>query len=177
MERSLSVLLPVHNAQATLAATVLRILDVVADLTGRFELVIVDDGSDDATVEVAQELTCHYPQVRAVRHRSRLGREAAIRTALKASTGEMVVVSDETGRETVEMIHRLWGTDAASDNGPDGPAKSTSQKKWTRVSSGHSTTQPGFEVIDRRAWDEVSRPSRPSRPNYLSRLRNFARGE
>ena len=48
MPNSLSVLLPVKNAQATLAATVQEILDVAADLSERFELLILDDGSSDA---------------------------------------------------------------------------------------------------------------------------------
>ena len=63
---SLSVLLPVKNAQATLAATVQEILDVAADLSEQFELLIIDDGSSDATSEIATELTQNYPQVRAV---------------------------------------------------------------------------------------------------------------
>ncbi len=92
MQRSLSVLLPVKDAQATLTASVHEILDVVADSGDRFELLIIDDGSTDATSEVAHELTRHYPQVRVVRHGTSLGREAAIRTGLERSQGEVVVL-------------------------------------------------------------------------------------
>jgi len=91
----LSVLLPVRDAQATLAASVQEILDVAADCGDQFEVLIIDDGSTDATSEVAQELTRHYPQVRAVRHEAPLGREEAIRTGLTRSQGEMVVLSEE----------------------------------------------------------------------------------
>jgi glycosyltransferase involved in cell wall biosynthesis len=66
--RSLSVLLPVHNVQSSLTRSVHEILDVLAELTGRFELVIVDEGSTDGTWDVARELAQLYPQIRLLRH-------------------------------------------------------------------------------------------------------------
>ncbi len=110
MERSLTVLLPVHDAQSTLAGTVLEVLEVVSDLAERFELVIIDDGSSDATSEIGDELARYYPQVRLVRHGERLGRESAVRTGLRHSSGRAVLVFDETcpsaiDRRTREKLH------------------------------------------------------------------------
>jgi glycosyltransferase involved in cell wall biosynthesis len=95
VQRSLSVLLPVKDVQATLAASVHEILDVMTDSIERFELLIIDDGSTDATGEVAQELTRHYPQVRVFHHGTSLGVEAALQTGLRRSQGEVVVTRDE----------------------------------------------------------------------------------
>lgn len=97
MQRSLSVLLPVKDAQATLSASVHEILDLATDTVDRFEVLIIDDGSTDATSEVAHELTRYYPQVRVLRHGTPLGEEAAIRTGLSRSQGEVVVMQDECG--------------------------------------------------------------------------------
>lgn len=97
MERSLTVLLPVHNAQATLAATVAEMLELISELAERFELIIIDDGSVDATCEIADDLACRYPQVRAVRHGQPLGRDEAIRTGLRHGAGQWVVLGDELG--------------------------------------------------------------------------------
>jgi cellulose synthase/poly-beta-1,6-N-acetylglucosamine synthase-like glycosyltransferase len=108
VQRSLSVLLPVKDVQATLTTSVHQILDVLADSTDQFELLIIDDGSTDATSEVAHELTRHYPQVRVVRHGTSKGHEAAIRSGLKRSQGEVVVMRDENGR--FHLLERRWAT-------------------------------------------------------------------
>ena len=95
MQRSLSVVLPVKNAQATLIDSVHEILDSVADSSERFELLIIDDGSTDATSEVAHDLVRHYPQIRMVRHGIPRGREAAIRTGLELSRGDVVMLRED----------------------------------------------------------------------------------
>ena len=97
MRHTLSVLLPVKDAQATLTALVHDHLDLATDLGDHFELLIIDDGSADATSELAHELRHDYPQIRVVRHGMPLGREAAIRTGLERSCGEKVIVRDEKG--------------------------------------------------------------------------------
>ncbi len=176
MERSLTVLLPVHNMQSTLAATALEILDVVSELTEQFELVIVDDGSADATSEVAHELTRHYPQVHAVRHGMHLGHEAAIRTGLKRSCGEIIFVPDETGGSAVDGIPRLWHAANQRRRGSDYSPAPTSGK-WNRFSAGHPVVQAGYRMIDRRTIEQSHGSSQPNRPNYLAKLKRFALGE
>ena len=76
VNRSLTVLLPVRDAQSTLAATVAQVLEMASDLSERFELLIIDDGSSDATGEVAHELSRHYPQIRTLRHGHAVGRRS-----------------------------------------------------------------------------------------------------
>ena len=108
MERSLSVLLPVRDAQRTLASSVLELLDILPELTKHFELVIIDDGSKDATIEVADELAIHYPQIRVLRHGHSRGRAAAIETGLRCSQGEVIFLRDEGCRLPIDEVGRLW---------------------------------------------------------------------
>ena len=90
MNRSLTILLPVRDAQSTLAATVTEILEMASDLSECFELLIIDDGSTDATSDVARELSRHYPQIRTLRHAKPLGQDAALRAGLSQSRGDVV---------------------------------------------------------------------------------------
>ena len=101
VQRSVSVLLPVKDAQATLNEAVLEALDWLADHASQFELLIIDDGSTDATSEVGHELTRHYPQVRMICHRTPLGQEAAIQAGLSRSRGDVVMVQERPHRYRV----------------------------------------------------------------------------
>jgi glycosyltransferase involved in cell wall biosynthesis len=171
---SLSVLLPVKNAQATLTKTVQEILDVAADLSEQFELLIIDDGSADATSEIATELTRHYPQVRAVCQGQPAGRDAAVRTGLKHSRGEVVLLHEEKGGTPMEEIVWLWR--ATSPKGRFFLPPQTGHRSVTPGTAllGHSAKRRGFRMLDRRTLDQPPAASRPGMPNYLAKLKEFA---
>lgn len=101
----LSVLMPVYNEEATLAAAVKRVLDV--DYPCDMELVIVDDGSVDMTAEVLAGLA--DPRLVVITHPTNQGKGAAIRTAATAATGDYVIPCDadlEYSPEEIPMLLR-----------------------------------------------------------------------
>jgi glycosyltransferase involved in cell wall biosynthesis len=119
VQRSLSVLVPVKNAQSTLLDSVHEILDEMADSGDRFEVLIIDDGSTDATSEVAHELARHYPQIRLIRHGRSRGRDAAIRSGMERSQGQVIMLhNDESGFSTLE---RSWRPMSAVSSRPARP--------------------------------------------------------
>jgi hypothetical protein len=174
---SLSVLLPVKNAQATLAATVQEILDVAADLSEQFELLIIDDGSSDATSEIATELTRNYPQVRAVCQCRSLGRETAIRTGLKQSRGDVVLLHEEKGGTPMEEIVWLWRASSPKGRFFLPPQTGHAEGKITTPKAKYLTKRRGFRMLDRQAFEQPAVASRPIMPNYLTRLKDFAFSE
>ncbi|MDY0169255.1 MAG: glycosyltransferase [Thermoguttaceae bacterium] len=157
MERSLSLLLPVRNAQATLSETVHRILEVASDLTDRFELIIIDDGSTDATSEVAEDLKRNYPQIRAVRHGQPRGEQESLRSGLRMSSGRIVLCRDPAVQLAVEELPRVWKSLAAGRIPPPPDCS--------------------YRLVDRRTGQQLHGPSRPTRPNFLAQVRKFALGE
>jgi glycosyltransferase involved in cell wall biosynthesis len=191
LERSLSVLLPVHNHESVLATKVQRILDVLPDLCRQFELVIIDDGSTDATIELADELASKYPQVHAIRHEVPLGRLAALRSGLNRSQGEVILLYDEDAGLSMKEIQQRW---KAINQVGTGTKRNASVKGFRQSSPlwSESSGEEGYQMVDRRAMKMIleqadtsaethltagAPSSRPRRPNYMSRLREFALGE
>ena len=105
---SLSIVLPVRNAEATLQKHLLELLEVLHDLRAAFEVLVVDDASDDQTEEVAIELAKRYPQVRLFRASRQQGHAAAIQAGLARATGDVVFVQEEPGRISSHDLRRLW---------------------------------------------------------------------
>jgi glycosyltransferase involved in cell wall biosynthesis len=85
----LSVLIPVHNEERTLTA----LLDAVEACPEVYELVIVDDGSTDATPQILASRVFRTP-TQVIRHPSNRGKGGAIRTAIAAATGDVAVIQD-----------------------------------------------------------------------------------
>jgi glycosyltransferase involved in cell wall biosynthesis len=88
----LSIVMPTYNEEATLREIVARVLAV--ELPGiEKELLIVDDGSQDGTREIIRELD-GKDGVRALFHPRNIGKGAAVRTGMRAATGEVVLIQD-----------------------------------------------------------------------------------
>lgn len=108
MNPSLSVILPVCSAAESLERVVGRLLEMLPDLTGRFEILIVDDASTDNTPEIADELRRTYPQVRVIRHGWSWGTAAALRTGRRQCRGRHVIVVPSLADFQPRDVVRQW---------------------------------------------------------------------
>jgi cellulose synthase/poly-beta-1,6-N-acetylglucosamine synthase-like glycosyltransferase len=106
--QTLSVVVPVHNAESTLAASVTDLLDVLADLTAHFEVLIIDDGSTDQTEDVAHDLSQRYPQVEVARHAEQRGIEVSAQTGAARTSGEVVIVHAGQTPVNTSLLKRMW---------------------------------------------------------------------
>jgi glycosyltransferase involved in cell wall biosynthesis len=91
--RRLSLIMPCFNERATLRAIVRRVLDAPPAEMEK-ELIIVDDASTDGSREILNDLAQAHPQIKALYHDRNRGKGAAIRTAQRACTGDVVIIQD-----------------------------------------------------------------------------------
>lgn len=86
----LSYIIPAYNEEKTLAEIVSRVRALDADK----EIIIVDDGSEDRTPEIAGQLAREHPEVVFRFHRTNRGKGAAIHTAIPLIRGDFAVIQD-----------------------------------------------------------------------------------
>jgi glycosyltransferase involved in cell wall biosynthesis len=87
-----SVVIPALNEETTLAAVVNAVIESLADR--ELEVVIVDDGSSDATPAVIERLVSANPRVRHTRHGQPRGKGSALRTGFALAGGDVLVIQD-----------------------------------------------------------------------------------
>ncbi len=91
--QTISVLIPVYNEVDSLESLLQRVEAV--DFCGlKKELVIVDDGSEDGTRKILEQLEISQPHYRIIYHARNMGKGAALRTAIDIATGDIVAIQD-----------------------------------------------------------------------------------
>ena len=85
----LSVVIPIFNEVSTLETVIQRVRAVEV----RKELVLVDDGSTDGTLELLDQLE-RDDDIRVIRHSQNQGKGAALKTAFEAARGDIVLIQD-----------------------------------------------------------------------------------
>lgn len=103
----LSVVVPVYNEERRLAPSLKRIAEYLGERSYESEIVIVDDGSSDGTVEIAEQAGLGS-MLRLIKHEVNRGKGAAVRTGMEASNGEFALFSDADLSTPIEEIEKFW---------------------------------------------------------------------
>src|SRR2546423_15594389 len=90
----LTVFFPAYNDSGTIASMVIRAVQAASELTPDFEVIVVNDGSSDATAAIADELARTYPNVRVVHHPRNRGYGGALQTGFRSATKELIFYTD-----------------------------------------------------------------------------------
>ena len=115
----LSYFFPAHNEEANLEGLVEEALATLPTLADTFEIIAVDDGSSDATPQIADRLAAADPDiVRVVHHPTNLGYGAALRSGFAAARYELVAFTDGDRQFRVVDLGRLTNRLAQPDR-PD----------------------------------------------------------
>ena len=103
---NLSIVIPAHNEAENIIALVDTINAVLA-ARGAFEIVVVDDGSGDATVAALTARMAALPCLRLVRHPVAAGQSAAVHSGVLAAQGALICTLDGDGQNPPEDIPAL----------------------------------------------------------------------
>jgi glycosyltransferase involved in cell wall biosynthesis len=98
----LSVVAPVYNEEELIERFVRRACAAVADYT--FELLLVDDGSSDATPELLDRMAAEDPRVRVIHLSRNFGHQAALTAGLEHAVGDVVAMIDADLQDPPELI-------------------------------------------------------------------------
>lgn len=106
-EHVLSLVLPAHHEEANLEPVTREALAALPALYRDFELVIVDDGSRDATAAIADRLAAAEPRIRVVHHERNRGYGTALRSGFAAARGDLIAFMDADRQFNVRDLARL----------------------------------------------------------------------
>ena len=104
---SISVFFPCYNEQDNIGRTVEQALAVLEKAGADFEVIIVDDGSSDATGSIADEFASRDSRVKVVHHHTNLGYGAALQSGFKAATKKLVFYTDGDGQFDINEMPPL----------------------------------------------------------------------
>ena len=90
----LSVVIPVYNEEECIGECVREVFGVMDGLGEPYEVIVVDDGSTDGTVERLRALRTRYPLLRVVRIQKNSGQTAAMDAGFRHGRGELIAALD-----------------------------------------------------------------------------------
>lgn len=112
----ISMVIPVFNEDESLGPLLAEIVEVMARLGKRWEVIFVDDGSTDASWEAITNLAASHSQVRGLRFRRNFGKAAALQAGFAATRGGVVLTLDADLQDDPHEIERFL---AVLDGGLD----------------------------------------------------------
>ncbi len=172
----LSVVIPAYNEAVRLPGTLRNVLDYLSAQPYQAEVLVVDDGSTDATASIARQFASGPTAVRLLSHLdgANHGKGATVRLGMLESRGRFRLFMDADSSTTLDQIDRFWpalqeGFEVViGSRNIEGARVEVHQPKYKEVAGrlgnlfiqdlavpGIRDTQAGFKVFSRRAAETV----------------------
>lgn len=103
----ISIVVPAYNEAESFPELLSQIQDAVAPMNRSFEVIIVDDGSNDGSVEVLKSLKEKYPFLKVLSFRKNYGKSAALSEGFKIVQGKYVITMDADLQDDPHEIPNL----------------------------------------------------------------------
>jgi glycosyltransferase involved in cell wall biosynthesis len=131
---SISVIVPALNEAQALPELIRRLDKVLRVLARPYEIIVIDDGSTDATPMILRELAAQYPGMQGIRFRRNYGKAAALSEGFSRAQGDFLITIDGDLQDVPEEIPRFIDV-LAHDADVVCGWKQDRQDSWTRVLS------------------------------------------
>lgn len=177
----ISIVIPIYNEQENIDQLYRRLTDASPSWQDDYEIVLVDDGSSDRSLEMMQAYAAKDSHIRVVQLSRNFGHQAAISAGLHVSKGDAVVVMDGDLQDPPEELHRFFDkwregyevVYAIRTKRKEGLFKRISYKLFYRllywISEIEIPLDSGdFCVMDRKVVDTLK--------NYMPEQNRFVRG-
>jgi len=105
---NISVVIPLFNEEESLPELVAWIADVMQKNDFSYEVILVDDGSNDSSWQVIEKLASVNKNLKGIRFRRNYGKSAALNEGFAASQGDVVITMDADMQDSPEEIPELY---------------------------------------------------------------------
>ena len=102
-----SIVIPLYNEEAMLPTLVQRLQEIMAELDGPAEVVMVDDGSRDATYQLALAASTRDTRFRLIKFSRNFGHQMAITAGMDAASGDAVIIMDADLQDPPDVIPKM----------------------------------------------------------------------
>ena len=103
----ISLIIPVYNEELSVQIFITKILEVLSDITDDFELIFINDGSNDQTLNQILEIQKNIHQVYIINFTRNFGKEAALTAGLDYASGDVVIPIDVDLQDPPELIKEM----------------------------------------------------------------------
>ena len=108
MSIKISIIIPFHNESKNITPLITKIDDVMKKMSVTYEIIAVDDASNDDSYDILQNLSEKFIRLRILHHKNNCGQSTAVVTGVRHSYGEMIATLDGDGQNDPSDIPNLY---------------------------------------------------------------------
>ncbi|MGF1638830.1 MAG: glycosyltransferase family 2 protein [Cyclobacteriaceae bacterium] len=108
LQTDISVIVPLLNEEESITELCHWVSRVMKEHGFNYEILLIDDGSDDASWKIIGDLALSHSEIKGVRFNRNYGKSAALNTGFKLATGEVVITMDADLQDSPEEIPGLY---------------------------------------------------------------------
>ena len=108
MAKLISIIIPIYNEEGNIYLLKKRLFDILEKLNENFELVFVNDGSKDKSIEILKELSKETEKIKIINLSRNFGHQIAVSAGIENCNGDCAVIIDADLQDPPELIIELY---------------------------------------------------------------------